>query len=362
MKDRIEHRRGGRIRSAQNNDDPLRHADNQRRPYQVRRTALEGGCNVVDTHIVQLKDHGNDTGYQTHHKELRRDLRNIKALYHNAPYCPDHGRQDHQQNQLVAQPEICFSLIISLEFFPVSGIAVIGNGQPGILFDLSGIDHSKCHPYPRKHKPEHDTEARAGKHRNLCDPLRDGQAERIHPGSAESDLSCAVCHADSYDSIIPHGNEHGHQDHCKGDCLLAHSKDRASQREQDKQYGDQIFFRALCLFDHGQDPLIHGSCFQHNPEGSADDQDKCHNPHCGTPFIPDSQPLKYIVQDSLSAEILGSEYGGCVGHLFAVLIRHILEALRIQYSPGLLLPVLHISDLFCLILPQRDKQRQNRRK
>ena len=96
MKNGIEHRGRGSVRSAQDNDNSLCHTNYQSSPHQIGRTTLEGGSNIIHTHIIELKDHSDNTGYQTHHKELGGNLRNVEALFHHAPYGPDHSSQNHK--------------------------------------------------------------------------------------------------------------------------------------------------------------------------------------------------------------------------------------------------------------------------
>ena len=96
MKNGIEHRGRGSVRSAQDNDNSLCHTNHQSSAHQIGRTALEGGGNVVYTHIIQFKDDGDNTGNKTHYKELRGNLRNVEAFFHHAPYGPDHSCQNHQ--------------------------------------------------------------------------------------------------------------------------------------------------------------------------------------------------------------------------------------------------------------------------
>ena len=71
-----------------------------------------------------MKDNSDNTGYQTHHKELGGNFRDIEALYHHAPDCPDHGGQNYQKNQLMSQAEISLGVVF-LKFIPISCVAVI---------------------------------------------------------------------------------------------------------------------------------------------------------------------------------------------------------------------------------------------
>ena len=102
---------------------------------------VEGFCDIIYFHIIQLEYNTDDTGNKTHYEELGSNFRDIVAFAYNAPDRPYHAGSDREENKLVAECERRHLFAVLCEFFSIFFIRLIRNGELRIFLDLYRVAH-----------------------------------------------------------------------------------------------------------------------------------------------------------------------------------------------------------------------------
>ncbi|MPM84495.1 hypothetical protein SDC9_131567 [bioreactor metagenome] len=221
----------------------------------------------------------------------------------------------------------------------------------GILPDLYGVAPGVKRAEQREEEPHKETEAGAGEHRNLRDALRDRDAERVHPRSAETYLRGAVSDHYRHYRVIAERDHHRHDDEDKGDRLLSHPEDRASEREKKEKHGDYQRVHPLCLLYHALHPRFDRAGTKHDAESSPDDEDEGYDAYRRAPLVAGYEALKGVIEYARLA--VRFKKSDAFNDRLALLVELIPERLRHEHVAALFGAAHSVLDLVRLKLSHR---------
>ena len=226
-------------------------------------------------------------GGQAHREELRGELRQEVLALGHAPDHPDHRQDQHHHHREVGTTGALGRQLLAA-----------GRRRDPCALLLHCVAQRQPRADRREQRPHRDAQSGAGDRRQSGDALGHDDAERVHPARRETDLRRDVGDQHDGDRVQADAREDRQQQQHERNGLLAHAEDRAAEREQHEQAGNQDHDLSFVAHDEsGQRPIDGAGAHQH-AETPAEDQQERDDADGRAELVAGDQALERQVQQA----------------------------------------------------------------